>query len=282
MNKTIFAAVVATGIVTLAGCAEEAKADVTVYGSIEQGVTSSGSVMDSTSGDNYIGFNATESFGEGAASAFAKIEMAYDGETDGLTNREAYVGLDLGSVAIQSGRMKNLEKTMVASAVDVFEGESFATAGSARVPNATAAIVDLDVATVGASVITDGANGEDKVDAYEVAAKVGTDAFSVAGVYTKDNANETIAKKVSATATVSGLTLGGAYDIDTEDKILTAQVEMGANTLRGGVDFDVDNEVGKKVVEAQHNFSKNTSVYANYSVADGEDSDITVAMRMKF
>jgi predicted porin len=283
MNKTILATTAVLAALTLAACTEEAKASgLTVYGSIEQGVSVTGGVTDAVQGDNYIGFDAKESFGESGNGAFAKIEMAFDSEVNGLTNREAYVGLDLNGVKVQTGRMKNLEKSFVAGAVDIFEGESFSTTGAARVSNASALVIEGDVATVGASVITDGAAGQSGADAYEVAAKTTFGPLSVAGVYTKDNVTETITKRVSTVSEFAGVTLGGAYDIDTEAKIATASIDLGNNTLRGGVDLDADNNIGKKVVEAQHNFSKNTSAYVNVSKEDGQDQNVLVAMRMKF
>ena len=81
MKKSLLAVAIAATL-TLAACgSEEAKAEgVTVYGSAEQAITSQGGVADMAAGDNYIGFRAAESFGEGKGSAFAKIELGVDPE----------------------------------------------------------------------------------------------------------------------------------------------------------------------------------------------------------
>jgi len=74
---------VVIGSIALVGCAEQASADVTVYGSVEQAltITDNGTTnsKDITNGDTYIGFKATEDLGNGL-SAFGDISLNIDSE----------------------------------------------------------------------------------------------------------------------------------------------------------------------------------------------------------
>lgn len=279
MKKTLAMMAMTATAFGLVACTEEAKA-ATVYGSIEQGVSLNNGSGDSVGGDNYIGVKVSETLANGTT-ASAKIEMAYDSETDGLTNREAYVGLDFGGLAIQTGRMKNLEKTMVTGNVDVFEGNSFGTAGAARVSNAFAATTSVGGLTLGASAIADGAAGDSGVDAYEVALNTDVAGVNVGAVYTKDRITDSNTSVVSGSVDLMGVTVGAAYQPDADTTTYVGQVEAGNNTFRAGLE-SVEDGANTTIAEVQHNLSKSTSAYVNWSKAEDADPETIVAMRVTF
>jgi hypothetical protein len=96
-----------------------------------------------------------------------------------------------------------------------------------------------------------------------------------------DKVADTTAKRVSASVNALGATVGGAYDIDAETSTVVGSFTAGSNTFRAGADLDADQNVGKKVFELDHAFSKSTNAYINVS-KDGNNTDYTVAMRMVF
>lgn len=293
MKKSIIAAAVIAGIVGLAGCTEEAKAaGATVFGAIDQRIEMTNGSWDvnGDTSDSYVGVSVAEDLGEGA-SAFATISMDYVTESDnsgngqGVTQRDAFVGLTMDGITVQAGRMPNLTKQVIGGTVDAFEGTSFDANGAARADSVVAVSGEFGGVNVGvASVVDNG--GEDKIDSYEATAGVTVAGVNVAGVYTKDKANDTDTKAVVASLDVAGFGLAGGYEVKSNDDVVMtaiASTTVGANTFRGGIS-DVENGVQTYIVEAEHAFSKSTKAYVNYSDNDtaGNDPTTMVGLKMTF
>jgi len=282
MKKSLLAVALAATLVAACAPEKEAKAaGVTVYGSAEQAITSTDGVADLASGDNYIGFKASEDFGNGAG-AFAKIELGVDPEgTNTMSTRESYVGLDLNGVSITAGKQKNLEKVLLAPLVDIMEGNGSSTANDARVNNAVSVVTEVSGITVGAASITEGTTGEDKVDAYELGAKGEFGGFTGVVTYTKNQTTDVDSISYGVGAGFAGINLGATIEPDADTNTFAASTDFGANTLKGSYQ-DVDGGNNTTAVEVQHNFSKSTSAYVNYSETEGSDAATMVGMRMTF
>ena len=283
MKKSLLAAAIAVSFLGLAACTEEAKAsNVTVYGSAEQAITSTDGVMDMASGDNYIGFKANESFGEGAGSAFAKIELGVDPEgTNTMSTRESYVGLEMNGVSITAGKQKNIEKSFLAPLVDIMEGNGSSTANDARVNNAVALVTEMGGVTLGAASITEGTTGEDSIDAYELGAKGEVAGVTAVVTYTKNQTTDVDSISYGVGADVAGVTLGATVEPDADTNTVAASVALGNNDVRASYQ-DVDGGNNTTAVEVAHNFSKNTSAYVNVSETEGSDAATMVGMRINF
>ena len=281
MKKSLLAVALAATF-TLAACGEEAKAaGVTVYGSAEQAITSTDGVADVASGDNYIGFKASEDFGNGTG-AFAKIELGVDPEgTNTMSTRESYVGLDLNGLNITAGKQKNLEKKFLNGLVDIMEGNGSSTANQSRANNVVALTTTVGGLTVGAATVTDGSAGEKTVDSHELAAKGEFNGVTAVVTYNKDNTTGTDTISYGAGVDVAGISVGATIEPDADTNTFAASTDFGANTLRGSYQ-DVDGGNNTTAVEVAHNFSKNTSAYVNVSETEGSDATTMVGMRINF
>jgi predicted porin len=287
MKKSIIAGAAIVAALGLVACTEEAKAaDATIYGQAEVSIETTNGVADVVS-DHILGVKASESFGEGKGGAFAVMEFGYNEEGangDELNSRKAYVGLDLGAVEVTAGKQNNLKKSMV-NGVDAFQGSSsFSVADAARATNTVAAKTEMSGVTLAAAAIVDGATDEDKMDAYEVGASVDVNGITLAAVYTKDVTTEADSTVVSAGVDIAGVSLVGAYEPDNAaGKTYTgvASIDMGANTLRGGYAY-VDGADNTMIVEAAHNFTKNTSVFVNYGKPENSDATANFGIAMNF
>jgi hypothetical protein len=283
MKKSLLAVAIAATLIAACAPEKEAKAEgVTVYGSAEQAITSQGGVADMAAGDNYIGFRAAESFGEGKGSAFAKIELGVDPEgTNTMSTRESYVGLDMGDVTVTAGKQKNLEKVMLNGLVDIMEGNGSTTANQARVNNAVAVVAEVAGVTVGASSITEGTSGEDKIDSYELGAKTTFGAVTGVVMYNKNQTTNVDQISYGVGADVAGISVGATVEPDADTNTFAASTDFGANTIRGSYQ-DVDGGNNTTAVEVAHNFSKTTSAYINYSETENSDAATMVGMRIVF
>jgi hypothetical protein len=282
MKKSLLAVAIAATLIAACAPEKEAKAEgVTVYGSAEQAITSQGGVADMAAGDNYIGVTTSEAFANGT-SAFAKIELGVDPEgTNTMSTRESYVGLDLGDVTVTAGKQKNLEKVMLNGLVDIMEGNGSTTANQARVNNAVAVVGEISGVTVGASSITEGTTGEDKVDSYEVGAKAEFGGVTGVVMYTKNQTTNVDQMSYGIGADVAGISVGATIEPDADTNTFAASTDFGANTLRGSYQ-DVDGGNNTTAVEVAHNFSKTTSAYINYSETENSDAATMVGMRIVF
>ena len=282
MKKSLLAVAVAATFVLAACGSEEAKADVSVWGSVEQSISTTDGVSDMARGDNQIGFKAAEDFGNGMG-AFAKITLGVESEgSNAVTTKDSIVGLNIGDTNVWAGTGMNLEKSMVAGHVDVFEGNSFGTAGAQRSATNVAAIsTKVGDATVAVSSVVDGSTGQDDVDSYEVAAKAPLGPLTVSGVYSKNQTTEVDTTVVGATANVVGLTVGAAYQPDADTTTVIGSFDAGNNTIRAGLE-SVDNGNNTTIAELQHNFSKSTNAYVNWSKEEGSSATTMVGMRINF
>ena len=281
MKKSLLAVAIAATFVLAACGSEEAKADVTVYGSAEQAITSTDGVADVASGDNYIGFKASEDFGNGTG-AFAKIELGVDPEgTNTMSTRESYVGLNLNGVNITAGKQKNLEKQFLNGLVDIMEGNGSSTANQSRANNVVALTTTVGGVTVGAASVTDGTAGEKTVDSHELAAKATFGAVTGVVTYTNNNVTGVDSVSYGAGVDVAGITLGATVEPDADTNTFAASTDFGANTVRGSYQ-DVDGGNNTTAVEVAHNFSKTTTAYVNQSKTEGSDATTMVGMRITF
>ena len=282
MKKSLLAVAVAATF-TLAACgSEEAKADVTVYGSAEQAITSTDGVADVATGDNYIGFKATESFGESGNSASAVIELGVAPEaTNTMSTRESYVGLNLNGLNITAGKQKNLEKQFLNGLVDIMEGNGSSTANQTRANNVVALTTTVGGLTVGAATVTDGSAGEKTVDSHELAAKGEFNGVTAVVTYAKNNITDTDTVSYGAGIDVAGITVGATIEPDADTNTFAASTDFGNNTLRGSYQ-DVDGGNNTTAVEVAHNFSKTTTAYVNVSETEGSDASTMVGMRITF
>jgi len=280
MNKTI-AAAFAASLVTSA-----AIADVQLFGNVEQRLESTNSVWNVNGDDNFFGFKANEDLGDGV-SAFAMISMdlgTEDGST--ATARDQYVGLSTGSVTVQAGRFKNIEKSHVSDTVDVFHGTSFTSNNAARVDSAVAVMGEVGVVNVAAAMIADNA-GEDKMDAYEVAAGFDVGPAAVTAYYSKNKTTNADVKAIAASASVGKIDLGATAErtdagVDTYTVVGSTAIG-GNNTLTGGYET-VESGTDTYTIEVAHNFSKSVAAYVNYSDNDaaGAQSTTMVGLNMAF
>lgn len=280
MKKSLLGVAIAATLIAACAPEKDAKAGVVVYGSAEQAIAINDSTTDVQGGDNYIGFDATDDFGNGMK-GFAKIEMAYDPEGNGLTNRETFVGVDTGAATVKIGRMKNLEKSMVTGNVDIFEGaNSFSTEGSARVSNVVSSSVSVSGISLAVASIQD-AGGEDVVDAYEAGVALEAMGVKASAVFTKDNATDETRKVIGASLDVAGVGVGLAHQPDADTTTVVGSLDVGSNTVRGGYEM-VDGADNTMIAEAVHNFSKTTSAYVNYAKPENGDAETLVGVRVKF
>jgi len=275
MKKSIMMAAVAA---LLAG---PAMSDISIYGQVEQSISTSADAKN-ISDDNYVGVSVSEAFGESGNGAFAKIEFGVDDETNAVTNRETYVGVNLGDITAQVGRQKNLRKTMV-NGVDAFQGTSFSVAGAARADDTVVVKGELGGITLAGSTQLDGtANADEVGETRELGAAIEVQGISLAAVQSKAGSADAVLT-LAADANIAGINLSVAHEPDATNKTTTVvgSTDFGANTVRVGNSFVTDSD-NTMIAEVAHNFSKNTSVFANHSKTENASGTTSVGFAMTF
>lgn len=277
MKKTILAAAVLSA-------AMSAHAGTTMFGSVEQRVEMSNGVWDINGDDNFVGVKASEDLGNGA-SAYAVISLDVNTDGGASTTRDAYVGIDFGGVAVQAGRQINFIDAADDATTDIFEGTSLTADGADRNDSMVSVTTKAAGVTLGGAVISDN-GGEDKTDAYQISAGAEVGPASIVGVYAKDKTTDEVTKLAGVSGSVGALSVAGTYEIAADDAVTmtgVASVDLGTNTLKGGIE-DVEDGAQTYVLEAVHNFSKQTSAYVNYSDSDADDAESVtmVGMRVNF
>jgi predicted porin len=289
---------VAIGSMALMGGAEQASADITVYGSTEQAltITDNGTTnsKDITNGDTYVGFKATEDLGNGL-SAFGDISLNIDSEGgNAATTRDAKVGISSNAGTITMGRQKNLTK-VIGGAVDIFEGNSATVTSQARNNNTMLYTSPNMGGFTGSAMLTaDGTTGDDSVDTNEYAVAYTNGSLSLGGVRLDDTVNNNQTITLMGAYTISGLTVAVAKsELDNNDSTANVEtmtyagsIDLGKNTLKAGFqDADEGNET--TTLEAVHNFSNKTSAYVNFQNANpksgaAETDTTSVGLRVNF
>ena len=284
MKKSLLAVAIAATFV-LAACGQEAKAEATVFGSVEQRIEMSGGTSNIDGDDNYIGVKLKEDLGNGM-SAIGIISFDLNTEANSTaTVKDQYVGLTDGTTTITAGRVKNFIKQN--GVTDIFEGTTFRPAAQKRVDSSVQATTSVSGVKVGLGAHADDtANTQDGVDTYEAMVGLDLGSVSVTASYEKNQTTLVENKMIGAKASVAGATVGATYELDNNDvatTTITAKTVMGSNTLKGGYET-IENGTNTYIAELQHNFTKNTSAYINYSDNDAANSDATtmIGMRMKF
>jgi hypothetical protein len=275
MKKSIMMAAVAA---LLAG---PAMSDISIYGQVEQSISTSADAKN-ISDDNYVGVSVSEAFGESGNGAFAKIEFGVDDETNAVTNRETYVGVNLGDITAQVGRQKNLRKTMV-NGVDAFQGTSFSVAGAARADDTVVVKGELGGITLAGSTQLDGtANADEVGETRELGAAIEVQGISLAAVQSKAGSADAVLT-LAAGAEIAGVNLAVAHQPDAANVTTTVagSMDLGNNTVRGGYEF-VDGSDNTMIAEVAHNFSSNTSAFVNYSKAENADAETMIGMAINF
>jgi len=255
-------------------------ADVKLYGQVEQSVNTGSS--QNISDDNYLGVKVSESLNEAGDTAFAKIEFGVDDETNTVTNRETYVGINMSGITGQAGRMKNLRKTMVNS-IDAFQGSSFKVAGAGRTDDMAMISTEIGGVTVAASTVLNGtANADEIGETRELGASVEVQGVKLSAVQSKAGSADAV-MTYAASGDVAGINLAVAHEPDATNKTTTVvgSMDLGSNTVRVGNSF-VDGGNNTMIGEVAHNFSKSTSVFVNHSKTENASGTTTLGFAMKF
>ena len=279
MKKTIIAAALAA--IVLTGCAEEAAADTSVFGSVEKKWDNGTEAISSE--DTYVGFTFGEDLGNGM-SAYGELSMDIAATA---TQRKAYVGLagPIGSVAV--GDQAGVQKQLGDATIDIFEGPGFDVNNSGDIDNSILATAKVGGITLSASNIPTSATDE----AYELGASLNLGPINAHTAYAETAANvkNTL---IGANISYSGVDLSGVFEteetaagVETDTFTTVGSMDVGANTLKAGFQ-DVENTTETYTLEGVHNFSSRTSAYVNYQNAEteaGVESDTTtVGLRVKF
>ena len=277
MKKTIIAAAVAA--LTLAGCAQEAAADV--FGSVEKKWDNGTEAIDTE--DTYVGFTFGEDLGNGL-SAYGELSMDIDAT---VSQRKAYVGLagPIGSVSV--GDQAGVQKKLGDATIDIFEGQGFDVNNSGDIDNSVLGTITVEGITLSASNVPTSADDT----AYELGASLnlGPIGTHVAYAETAANVKNTL---MGANISYSGVNLSGVFEteetaagVETDTITTVGSIDVGSNTLKAGFQ-DVENTNESVVVEGVHNFSSKTSAYVNYKTTEtdaGVETDTTtIGLRLKF
>jgi predicted porin len=238
--------------------------------------------VDSARATNSIGVKINENMGDGV-SAFAKVEMGINGETaTGTDQREMYVGVDLGTVAIQTGKMKTLEKEFVSGNVNILDYYSLSTSNDARVANQTRVTADLGEVIVGAQVTTDGASGKKGADEYEIGMKTTLGSVTVGAIYNKDAVNDTDRTAFSAkTSLTENLSLRITHEPEEKKTNVLTMTSFGSNYLLAGYRYDEDGD-NRATAELHHKMSKKVRVFAGVAKTGSSDPAVLAGMAISF
>jgi predicted porin len=185
--------------------------------------------------------------------------------------------------------MTSLSQDLGDATIDIFEGNSIDVTNSSRQSNAARVSLEAAGVAVSAQFVQDGANGEDKVDSYELGASAEVAGVTVAGTYTDEKVSSTKTYLAGAGINVAGVTIGGAFErvdvagVETDTLSAVAAVDVAGNTLKGGYQ-KADGDDAVYLAEVQHNFSKNTNAYVNYKMDqdDSVEDTLGVGLRMSF
>jgi len=288
MKKSLIATVVASTIL-LAGCNGDAQADATVFGSVEQAYQKVGGVSDIVNGDTFVGVKVNDAISP-ETNAFGVISIDVDSEgANATTTKDAYVGLELGGATVSVGRMPNVQKTLSANTVDIFEGSSLTTDGAARNSNTVKGSLAVGGVNLVGAVVSDGSNGEDVTDSYEVGASVSVGYIDLVGAYAKDKNTDIETRIVGGSTQLGDIAVAGTFETDetaagveTDTLNAVASIDLGQNTIKGGYQ-DVDGGADTKIFEAVHNFSSKTSAYINVKdVSTDADNTWQTGVRVNF
>ena len=273
-------------VATAALLSSAAFADVTIQGQIEERVETTNGVSD-LKGDNYIGVVIDQDLGTNGMSAFGKIEFAVDGDSaanaDAVTNREVYVGIDFGPVAVSAGKMPNLRKSMIQSAPGYFKGNSLLVTGQSRTDDTVKIQGEIAGVTLAATTILDGTANADKVgETRELGASIDLNGVALSAVNTKvGSADATM--MYGAKVALSDAKIGIAYEPDATNvtTTVTGAYNFGNNTLMVGNQF-VDGSENTMIAEGTHNFSKNVYAFAGYKKPEDSDATTAIGLGIKF
>lgn len=280
---------VGVAAIILAGCTNEAKAETSVFGSIEQAWQSVDGVSDVITDDTYVGVKTSEDLGNGI-NAFAKLSLKVDAEgANAAVTKDAYVGLTNGKATVKAGRFTNVQGAVGDLTVDIFEGPGTDVANAGRINNTVGGSLDLGGVTLLGSTTSDGATGEDGQDAYEIGATGSFGAVTLAGAFAKDQNTDVETTLYGASTDVAGATIAGTFETDetaagveTDTYNVVGSVDLGSNTIKAGYN-DVENGADTTTFEAVHNYSSKTSAYVNVQdVSTSDDKTWTAGVRVKF
>ena len=298
MKKSILTVAIAS--IALVGCAEQASAEVTVYGSMEQvlkmvddGTTKSKNIE---KGDAYVGFKTSEDLGNGVT---AIVDLSLDVDTEASSGaatsvRDTYVGLSSNAGTVTLGRQKNLTKR-VGGVVDIFEGPSATVAGQTRSNDSVMLTTPNMGGLTGAAMFTaDGSTGDDNTDTNEFSVAYANGPITLGVSRLDDDNNDDQTMTFAGSYNLGSITVAAASsEVDNNDG--TANVDtmtyagsmtIGNNVLKAGFqDADEANET--TTFEAVHKLSSKTSAYVNFQNADPKDgsaeTDTTsIGLRVKF
>lgn len=261
-------------------------ADVSIHGQVEESVQTTNGVSDLV-GDNYLGVDFNESLNNNDASAFGRIQFAVDSDAsanaDQVTNREVYVGIDFGSIAVSAGKMPNLRKSIVQSAPGYFKGNSLFVTGQTRADDIVKVEGKVAGVKLAATTILDGTSNADSVgETRELGASIDVKGVSFSAVGTKVGSDETTVM-YGAKAKVGGVKLGVAHEPDLTNVATTVvgSINVNNNTFMLGNKF-VDGSDNTMIGEVTHNFSKGVYAFANYKKPENTDSTSRIGIGFKF
>lgn len=280
MNKFL------TTIFAVFATASTAFADVSIQGQIEERVDTTSGVSD-LKGDNYVGVTFNEQVSENGISAFGKVQFTVDGDSDAnadaVTNREVYAGIDFGTVAVSAGKMPNLRKSMINSALGSFKANSLSVTGQSRADDTVKVEGKVSGITLAATTVLDGTTDADRVgETRELGTSVELGGVALSAVGTKVGSAETT-MMYAAKAKVGGVNLGVAHEPDATNvkTTVTGSMGFGNNTLMVGNQF-VDGSDNTMIAEGVHNFSKNVYAFAGYKKPENSDSTSSIGLGIKF
>jgi len=291
MNKKLLAVAIAASFV-----APAVMADTTVYGLIDTALvntdTQGGSSVwdvENGNGTSRFGVKGTEDLGNGMKAIF-QLEWAattVDGGPNagtGLDNRLSIVGLTGGFGTVAMGRQWTPYYFAV-NKTNIFNiaGTNNASQAMSRTGNAVAYVTpNFSGFSAALAFVVDGADaGDDGADAMNLALKYDNGPLSVGfGYHDYDAGNLTqmglgAKYKMDMFAVMGQIEkkeVSGAADVDSWN--LAAEAYFGNNTLKvayGEKDVNMD----QFSIGLQHNFSKSTRAYVEYSTADnGAAADV--------
>jgi len=301
MKKTLIAAAVAAVV------AAPAFADVKVSGQVHQQFAKTDGSRTAENSENGIYFNASEDLGNGLT-AFAHIGLDVDGTAE--TGKDQKIGLKGSFGTVVFGQMEDFTEGKVQSRVTLTSDTSGSGAilesntDNGRTDGAMAYVSPtMNGLHFGIATYTDVGVNSSGADAYDLAVFYdnGPLSIAVARELVKGALGAEDEKVLSAAISYSMDNLkltalrtstdnnGGTAANDQDDMSYKLDYKMGANTLTLGYKDD-ENATGGNgtdtwVVEAVHNFSKQTSVYGAYIDYDDTttvDKAVKVGLKHKF
>ena len=279
MNKTLLTVGLVAATLGLVGCGAT-DAEAGFFGSVEKTWNNSTEVLDTE--DTYVGYTITEDLGNGYS---AIGELSVDIDTS-VTERKSYIGIASPTGQVALGKQSSVQGIVGDATIDIFEGPGFDVNNASNIDNAITGLINLGgVQLLGSSIPSAGD------DSYELGAKMELGSVSLVGAYAETTANvkNTV---LGATTNFNGVNLAGTLEteesaagVEVDTATVVAVVSAGSNTFKGGFQ-DVENTKEIYTVEGVHNFSKQTSTYANYQTSETdagvEDNTTTIGLRVNF